>query len=143
VSPARELSAPAARALAGVARTAWKHAHAPYSGFQVGAAVRTRRGRVFAGCNVENASLGAGICAERGAIMQAVAAGMRPGELRAVAVYTRATQPTPPCGVCLQFLVEFGRDVEILLAGPKGIVRRRLSDLLPEHFTDFPRRRRR
>lgn len=143
MSTPRELPAPAARALVRAARTARAHAHAPYSGFAVGAALRTRRGRVFAGCNVENASFGAGICAERGAVLQAVAAGMRPGDLRAVAVYTRNTPPTPPCGVCLQVLVEFGRDVEILLAGPKGTVRRRLLDLLPEPFTDFPRRGRR
>lgn len=142
MSARRELPAASARALVRAARAARTHAHAPYSGFAVGAAIRTRRGRVFAGCNVENASLGAGICAERGAILTAVAAGMRQGDLRAVAVYTRAVKPTPPCGVCLQVLVEFGRDVEILLAGPKGIVRRRLSDLLPEPFTDFPRRRR-
>ena len=143
MSTPRELPAKAAAALVRAARTARTQAHAPYSGFAVGAALRTRRGRVFAGCNVENASLGAGICAERGAVMQAVAAGMRPGDLRAVAVYTRDTRPTPPCGVCLQVLVEFGRDVEILPAGPRGIVRRRLADLLPEPFTHFPRRRRR
>ena len=91
------------------ARRVRSRAHAPYSGFRVGAALRTRRGQVFAGCNVENASLGAGICAERSAVLQAVAHGMRPGDLEAVAVYTGDRRLTPPCGMCLQVLVEFGR----------------------------------
>ena len=102
------------------ARAVRNHAHAPYSGFKVGAAVRARDGRTFVGCNVENASLGAGICAERSAVLQAVAAGVRAGELDAVAVYTRDTRLTPPCGMCLQVLVEFGRDLHVLLAGPRA-----------------------
>jgi cytidine deaminase len=138
----RQWTAPQ-RALVRDAQRVRGNAHAPYSRFKVGAAIRTRSGDVFAGCNVENASLGAGICAERGAVLQAVAAGMRPGDLRAVAVYTGDARPTPPCGMCLQVLVEFGRDVEILLAGPGRLERRSLHDLLPEPFTDFPRRRRR
>ncbi len=125
------------RALVRAAHAVRPMAHAPYSRFKVGAAVQTRRGRVFAGCNVENASLGAGICAERGAILQAVAAGMRPGDLAAVAVYTDTARPTPPCGMCLQVLVEFGRDVDVLLAGPRGVVKRNLTDLLPSPFTSF------
>ncbi len=125
------------RALVAAARAVRPMAHAPYSRFKVGAAIRTRAGRVFAGCNVENASLGAGICAERGAILQAVAAGMRPGDLAAVAVYTATARPTPPCGMCLQVLVEFGADVDVLLAGPRGVVKRSLAQLLPCPFTSF------
>lgn len=124
------------------ARKVRARAHAPYSKFKVGAALRTRDGRVFVGCNVENASLGAGICAERSAVVQAVAAGMRRGDLAAVAVYTGDRVATPPCGMCLQVLVEFGRDVEIWLAGPRRRRQTRLADLYPEPFTNFPRRAR-
>ena len=120
------------------AREVRRHAHAPYSGFKVGAAVRGRDGRVFAGCNVENASLGAGICAERSAVVQAVAAGLRPGDLEAVAVYAQSSSPTPPCGMCLQVLVEFGRDLDVFLAGGSGMQRTRLAALYPEPFTDLP-----
>ena len=125
------------------AREVRTRAHAPYSGFKVGAALRTRDGKQFVGCNVENAALGGSICAERGAVMQAVAAGMRPGDLEAVAVYTRAARVTPPCGMCLQVLVEFGRDPVVLLAGPGRVRRTRLLALYPEPFTDYPTPRRR
>lgn len=125
--------------LIAAARRVRERAHAPYSEFKVGAALRMRGGRVFEGCNVENASLGAGICAERGAILQAVAAGMRPGDLEAVAVYTEGDHLTPPCGMCLQVLVEFGRQVDVLLAGPKAVRRTNLAALYPEPFTSIPR----
>lgn len=128
--------------LVAAARRARAHAHAPYSKFKVGAALRTRDGRVFGGCNVENASLGAGICAERGAVLQAVAAGMRRGDLAAVAVYTATSAATPPCGMCLQVLVEFGRDVDIWLAGPRRLRRTSLAELYPQPFTSFRRRSR-
>jgi cytidine deaminase len=133
------------RALVAAARRARLRAHAPYSGFKVGAALRTRDGRVFAGCNVENASLGAGICAERGAVMQAVAAGMRPAQLASVAIFTGDARLTPPCGMCLQVLVEFGRDVHVILAAPGRVRRTSLAALYPEPFTEIPaptRRRR-
>jgi cytidine deaminase len=129
------------RALVSAARRVRTRAHAPYSRFRVGAAVRTRRGRVYAGCNVENASLGAGICAERSAVLQAVADGMRPGDLAAVAVYTDDRRLTPPCGQCLQVLVEFGREVDILLAAPGRTRRTSLAALYPHPFTSFPPRR--
>ncbi|MFQ5600173.1 MAG: cytidine deaminase [Candidatus Krumholzibacteriia bacterium] len=128
------------RELVRAARGVRARAHAPYSGFKVGAAVRSRDGRVFSGCNVENVSLGAGICAERGAVMQAVAEGVRAGQLAAVAVYTRDTKPTPPCGMCLQVLVEFGSDMDVFLANPRGVQKCRLSDLLPQPFTSFPKK---
>lgn len=129
------------RVLIDAARAARGQAHAPYSGFRVGAALRTRDGRTFAGCNVENASFGAGICAERNAVVQAVAAGMRPGELETIAVYTTDRRLTPPCGICLQVLVEFGVDATVILAAPGKQRRTRLGVLYPEPFTDFPRSR--
>ena len=131
------------RALVAAARAVRQHAHAPYSGFKVGAALRRLDGRVFAGCNVENASFGAGICAERAALLQAVAAGTRAGELQALAIYTAAGTPTPPCGMCLQFLVEFAHELPILLAGPKRVETVRLTTLLPRPFRHFPRAPRR
>jgi cytidine deaminase len=119
------------------ARRVRQKAYARYSKFKVGAAIRTRDGRVFAGCNVENAAYGAGICAERGAVMQAVAGGMQPGDLVAVAVYTQDDAPTPPCGMCLQVLREFGADVRVLLANGKSVRDVTLHELLPVPFTGF------
>ena len=127
------------RELVHEARRVRAHAHAPYSRFKVGAALRRRDGRIFAGCNVENASLGAAICAERGAVMQAVAAGMRKGDLEAIAIYTADRRSTPPCGMCLQVLVEFGLQVRVVLAGPGRSRAVQILDLLPEPFTDFGR----
>ena len=140
--PRRRLQA-AERELVDAARAARRRAHAPYSRFKVGAAVRARDGRIFAGCNVENASLGACICAERAALVQAVAAGMRPGQLSAVAVYAEDDPPSAPCGMCLQFLVEFARDADVLLGNSRGAERWRLSALLPRPFRSFPHERRR
>lgn len=122
------------------ARDARRNAHAPYSGFKVGAAVRGRDDRIFTGCNVENASLGASICAERGAVMQSVVNGLRRGGLEAVAVYTTDTKPTPPCGMCLQFLVEFGHDPIVYLGNARTIEKTSLRQLLRRPFTSFPRR---
>src|SRR4051794_3476136 len=93
--------------LADAARAASAAAYCPYSRFAVGAAVLAADGRVFNGCNVENASFGLTICAERNAIAQAVAAGVR--EIVAVCVHTPTATPTPPCGACRQVIVEFGR----------------------------------
>ena len=125
------------RELVMAARAARRHAHAPYSGFRVGAAVRARNGDIFSGCNVETISFGAGICAERGAILHAASQGLRPGQLLAVAVYTRSVQITPPCGMCLQVLQEFAKDPEVLLANAKGTRVLRLRQLLPLPFSPF------
>ena len=100
------LSDPLRRRLERAARAAAEKAYAPYSGFRVGAAVLAASGKVFSGCNVENASYGLCNCAERTAIFNAVAAGEQ--VLRAVVVYTPTANPTSPCGACRQVISEFG-----------------------------------
>jgi len=116
-------------ARAGEAR---ERAYAPYSRFRVGAAVLTSSGETFTGANVENASYSVAICAERVAASQAVASGHR--DIRAVAVVSSA-RPTPPCGVCRQFLFEFDPDMMVVSEGPDGDRRTwTLSDLLPDAF---------
>jgi cytidine deaminase len=109
-----------------------ERAHAPYSRYRVGAAIATKSGKVFTGCNVENASFGATICAERGAIMQMVAAGER--DPVACAVVT--SDGGSPCGICRQVLSEFARDMPIALASAEDETGRvvRLADLLPLAF---------
>jgi cytidine deaminase len=111
-----------------------QRAYAPYSQFRVGAALVATDGTVFHGCNVENAAYPAGICAERSALSAAVAAGQRRFSLLVVA--TEATEPTPPCGICRQALVEFEPELPIVSATVDG--RRlayRLGELLPHPFT--------
>ena len=117
------------------ARTVRKRAHAPYSKFTVGAAVLDERGRVHVGCNVENASYGLTVCAERHAVAAAVAAGAR--RVRAVAVSSGATPPALPCGACRQVIAELGdAGTEILIAGPRGAAERTtLGALLPRAFS--------
>ena len=100
------------------ARRAREHAYAPYSNFKVGAAVLTAAGEIFSGCNIENASLGATICAERVAIFTAVAAGCR--DLTALAVIADTPEPVAPCGLCRQVLAEFSPDCLVLMANTAG-----------------------
>lgn len=115
------------------ARQARERAYAPYSRFQVGAAVRTRAGRIYTGCNIENASYGLTLCAERVAVFKAVSEGER--EFDAVAVVTDADSLTAPCGACRQILWEFCGDVEVVLANLSGKIEgRRMSELLPSPF---------
>ena len=115
------------------ARRASQRAYCPYSRFQVGAAALTGEGRVFSGCNVENASFGLTICAERSAIFQAVSHGA--SEIRAILVYTPTAKPTAPCGACRQVINEFGPDADIIcVCDGKGVIRRKLSALLAEPF---------
>ena len=123
-------------ALVDAARAARNHAHAPYSRYPVGAAVLTGSGHVFTGTNVENASFGLTVCAERSAIFAMVAAGER--DPVAVAVVT--TDGAAPCGACRQGLREFAFDLQILIARPSGDpITRTLVDLLPEPFgPEFP-----
>lgn len=108
--------------LLSAAEKAAGNAYAPYSGLQVGAAILTEEGQIFTGCNVENASYGAAICAERAAVAAAVSAGCR--SFHAVAVTHM------PCGICRQVLAEFG-NMDVVTPG--GV--RRLSDLIPEVFS--------
>ncbi|MFZ5919371.1 MAG: cytidine deaminase [Chloroflexota bacterium] len=119
------------QALVAAARQARERAYAPYSGFAVGAALRTPAGRVIAGGNVENVSFGLTICAERAALVRAVAEGER--EFEAIAVVSRGG--AAPCGACRQVLAEFNPDLRIIVADLDGHSREfRLSELLPEAF---------
>ena len=115
-------------------------AYAPYSGFQVGAALLGESGRVYAGCNVENVSYGLSSCAERNAVFRAVGDGER--RFTAIAVVTAAATPTPPCGACRQVLSEFaaGGDMDVVMVTTGGTRKTRcLSALLPESFSSFER----
>lgn len=120
------------QALLAAARAASANAHCPYSRFPVGAAVQAADGRVFTGCNVENASFGLTICAERNAIFQAVAAGAR--DIVAVAVYTPTPQPTTPCGACRQVIAQFGAADVRCDADGGATARYALDELLPRRF---------
>ena len=124
---------PPADALHAIALEAMERAYAPYSKFRVGAALRGADGSVHPGCNVENAAYPASICAERGALLGAVARGVR--EFDALALVTEADEPTPPCGQCRQVLVEFAPDLLITSRTRAGAERQwRLSELLPHPF---------
>lgn len=120
--------------LVSAARAVRRRAHAPYSGFRVGAAVLAG-GAVHAGANVENASYGLTLCAERVAVGAAVAAGAR--RLGAIAIASGTGEPTPPCGACLQTLAEFGGPaLPVVLAGSRGaVVETTLGELLPRAFS--------
>jgi len=121
-------------ALVAEARRVLANAHAPYSRFPVGAALLAESGRVYLAVNVENASYGLSVCAERSAVFAAVAAGDK--RFQALAVVTDTAEATPPCGACRQVLREFVADVPIHLAGRTGpVVTRRLSELLPYAFS--------
>lgn len=125
-------------ALIQVAREAREQAYAPYSRFKVGAALLTRSGGVYRGANVENASYGLTICAERAAVFGAVAAGERAFEAIAVVSETGAS----PCGACRQVLREFGSDLRVIVADLQGNRRQyTLSALLPDDFKpeDLPK----
>jgi cytidine deaminase len=119
------------QAMLAAATTVREHAYVPYSGFAVGAALRAEDGTLFVGCNVENASYGLTICAERNAVFHAVAAGAR--NFDAVAVVTG--NGVSPCGACRQVLAEFGPQMTVILANTSGIRRIfTLDQLLPAAF---------
>ena len=118
-----------------------QHSHSPYSGHQVGAAIRLENGQIFGGCNVENASYGGTVCAERVAIQNAVATlGPSQVRVREVVVVTAASPPWPPCGFCRQVLAEFGTPATTIHAahaenGPRDAWSKTLGELLPDAFT--------
>jgi cytidine deaminase len=117
-----------------LARSALKKAYAPYSGFRVGAALLTTGGKVFSGCNVENASYGMTNCAERTAIFSAVAQLGPKWEIRAIAVVNDHGVPCSPCGACRQVIYEFGPDAVVFFQGKEGEQRAHITELLPEGF---------
>jgi cytidine deaminase len=114
------------------ARAMRERAYAPYSGFTVGAALLAHDGTVFGGANVENASYGLAICAERSAAVSAVAAGYR--EFSAIAIAGPETTITAPCGACRQFLNEFNPKLAVIYTTPLGITETTLDQLLPDAF---------
>ena len=118
---------------------AQKNAYAPYSKFKVGAAILTETGNIYKGCNVENASLGASICAERNAATTAIA---KEGKVRfkAIAIASTSDEPAPPCGICRQFLSEFtDTEAPVYLVSAKSGKAKEFSfgKLMPESFTEF------
>jgi len=125
-------SAEAPAALLDVARYLRARAYAPYSRFTVGAALLAADGRVFIGTNVENASYGLTICAERAALFAAVAAGARSFEV--IAVAGPPDGATPPCGACRQVLAEFGRTLDVWFTAPGGAIATHVAALLPASF---------
>ena len=126
--------------LIALARQAREAAHAPYSGFRVGAAVRARDGRVFAGCNVENASYGLCNCAERTAMFSAIATGVPAGALERIAVIADTAEPVSPCGACRQVMLELGGEaMGVVLANLQGARKvTTAGDLLPGGFRFDP-----
>jgi cytidine deaminase len=114
------------------ARSVREKAYAPYSNFQVGAALLGKSGTIHTGVNVENASYGLTICAERNTVAKAVSEGER--EFTAIAIVGPGPSPVTPCGACRQVLIEFGRDLVVIMAGDDSVEVRRLDELLPEAF---------
>lgn len=119
--------------LVSAARAARENAHAPFSKFKVGAALRTASGKVFGGSNVENATYGLTVCAERVAIFKAISEGERRFDV--IAVVTDTDEVTPPCGACRQLLWEFCGDVAVVMANLKGKVEvLKMRELFPKPF---------
>ena len=116
-----------------IAKQSRENAHAPYSNFRVGAALRASSGRIFGGCNVENATYGLTVCAERVAILKAISDGERGFD--AISVVTDTEALTPPCGACRQLIWEFCGDIPVVLANLKGRVEQiQMRDLFPKPF---------
>jgi cytidine deaminase len=119
--------------LLAAALDARQHAHAPYSHFRVGAAIEDANGRIHTGCNVENATYGLTVCAERVAVFKAMSEGVR--EFRRIAVAADTDTLTPPCGACRQILWEFCGNIEVTLVNPRGASETlRMKDLFPRAF---------
>ena len=128
----QEFSAKRRLKLKNAAIKAWKNAYAPYSLFHVGAAVMSNSGNIYGGCNVENASFGGTICAERNAINAAIAAGEK--ELLAILIYTKTDKPTPPCGICRQVIAEFRIELVLSCTNNENNALWTLNELLPHRF---------
>jgi cytidine deaminase len=126
------LHSEATEQLVAAARRARERAYAPYSNFTVGAAVMCADGRVFEGCNIENASYSVTICAERTAIFAAVSAGCR--QIDAVAIAGPGAEPLSPCGPCRQVMLELAPDAEVIMAGSERHRTRTVRELLPDAF---------
>ena len=120
--------------LLGTATQALEHAYAPYSNFRVGAALVTDDGRLFTGCNVENASYGLTLCAERAAIFNAVHQTEGKLRLRALAVVNANQLPCSPCGACRQVIAEFGANTVVIFRGQEDYTEATITELLPETF---------
>jgi cytidine deaminase len=119
--------------LLAAALSAREHSHAPFSRFRVGAALEDDSGHIHTGCNVENATYGLTLCAERVAVFKAVSEGAR--RFRRIAIAADTDALTPPCGACRQILWEFCGDIEIVLGNPRGLSETlRLKDLFPRAF---------
>lgn len=116
------------------AREAMRRAYAPYSHFRVGAALLTSEGRIFSGCNVENASYGLTICAERTAIFSAVAQAGPSMSIQAIVVLNDQEAPCSPCGACRQVIYEFGPEAIVVFPTASGLKELSIAELLPEGF---------
>lgn len=115
------------------ARKVRENAYAPYSRFQVGAALITAGGKIYTGCNVENSSYGLTVCAERVALFKAVSEGER--EFEAIAIFADTRDYCSPCGACRQVLLEFGRDIKVYMANNEGEYKvMTVTELLPAAF---------
>ena len=115
------------------AEKARKRAYTPYSKFKVGAAVLSSDGKIFSGCNIENASFGMSVCAERVAIFKAISEGST--KFKAIAVIGDTDKPCSPCGACRQVISEFGEEILLVMANLKGDVKiKKIGELLPEAF---------
>jgi cytidine deaminase len=132
--PARKSADLQRKRLLKAARATMKNAHAPYSNFRVGSALLTTKGKVFSGCNVENASYGMTNCAERTAIFSAVAALGPKIEIAAIAVVNDQGVPCSPCGACRQVIYEFGPNAIVFFQGADGEQQAHITKLLPEGF---------
>lgn len=137
-SPDSRADSATIRRLVEAAQEVRERAYAPYSKFQVGAAVLANDGRVYTGCNVENASYGLTMCAERSALFAAVAGLGQSLQVRAVVIVGPSGQAAPPCGACRQVFAELALDAIVLFSSPEGFERRTVPELIPDAF-DLPR----
>ncbi|TKJ33477.1 cytidine deaminase [bacterium (candidate division B38) B3_B38] len=119
--------------LISVARKALGMAIAPLSGYLVGAALLTAQGKIYSGCNIENASLSLSLCAERVALLKALSEGEK--EFKAIAIVSSGLPLCPPCGACRQMLYEFAPHIEVIMTNPKGrVISTKIEELLPLPF---------